>query len=204
QAGREMGVNSIVTGDFLRIGEHLQITIEAIDVDANRLQWRDTINVPAENLLALQTQVAAISRGKLGPALGASELVREMPANPHNEQAYDLYLRSVPISSDPEPNKKAIAMREQPVQLDHGYPPAWLALSLRYYRNGREAGGGLPMLERSDQAAEQALTLDPDSLDAANELALHRAERGDLVRAYKEAEELVRRRPDTAIAHHFL
>src|SRR5262249_21453753 len=80
----------------------------------------------------------------------------------------------------------------------------WQALSLRYYHDGREAGGGEPMLARSDQAAERALGLDPDSLEAANELALHRAERGDLVRAYHEAEELVRRRPDSWVAHHLL
>jgi len=60
------------------------------------------------------------------------------------------------------------------------------------------------MLARSDQAAERALDLHPDSLEAANELALHRAERGDLARAYREAQELVRRRPDSAVAHHLL
>jgi serine/threonine protein kinase/DNA-binding winged helix-turn-helix (wHTH) protein len=204
QAGREMGANSIVTGDFLRVGEQLQITVEAVDVDTNRVRWRDTVNVPAGNLLALQAQIAATSRGKLAPALGASELVREMPANSQNEQAYDLFLRSVSIPYDPEPNKKATAMLERSLQLDPGYPPAWLALSLRYYRDGREAGGGEPMLLRSDDACERALALDPDSLDAANELALHRAERGDLKRAYREAQQLVERRPDSAVAHHLL
>src|SRR6267378_1216266 len=149
-------------------------------------------------------QIAATSRGKLAPALGASELVREMPANPQNEQAYDLFLRSVSIPYDPEPNKKATAMLERSLQLDPGYPPAWLALSLRYYHDGREAGGGEPMLLRSDDACERALALDPDSLDAANELALHRAERGDLKRAYREAQQLVQRRPDSAVAHHLL
>jgi serine/threonine protein kinase len=204
QAGRELGADSVVTGDFVRAGEHLQVTIEAINVETNELRWRDTVNVPAGNLLALQAQIAATSRGKLGPALGASELVREMPVNPHNEQAYDLYLQSVPIPYDPEPNKKAVAMLERSVQLDPGYAPAWLSLSLRYYRDGREAGGGEPKLLQSDRAAERALELDPDSLDAASELALHRSERGDLVRAYREAQDLVRRRPDSAVAHHLL
>jgi serine/threonine protein kinase len=183
-----------------RRAERHRLALEAVDVESNRLLWRDTVNVPSGNLLALQAQIAATTRGKLAPALGASELVREMPANPENEQAYDLYLRSVPIPYDPEPNKKAIAMLEQSVELDRGYSPAWQALSLRYYHDGREAG----VLAHSDQAAERALALDPDSLEAANELALHRAERGDLARAYREAQELVRRRPDSAVAHHLL
>src|SRR5262249_29062191 len=85
QAGRDLGANSVVTGDFLPVGDQLQITIEAVDVETNGLRWRDTVNVPTGNLLALQAQIAAISRGKLAPALGASELVREAPTTPQNE-----------------------------------------------------------------------------------------------------------------------
>src|SRR5581483_11471979 len=94
QVGREMSASHIVTGDFLLVGHQLQITIEAIDVETNGLRWRDTVNVPEGNLLALQAQIAAISRGKLAPALGATELVREAPTTPQNERAYDLYLRT--------------------------------------------------------------------------------------------------------------
>lgn len=204
QAGRDLGVNTVVSGDFLQVGDQLQITMEAVNVDTNFLRWRETFNIPAKNLIALQTQIAAISRGKLGPALGATELVREMPANPQNEQAYDLYVRSISMTYDPAPNKIAIAMLERSVQLDAGFAPAWMSLALRYYHDGREAGGGLPMLLKSDTACERALALDPDSLDAANEVALHQAERGETLRAYREAQELVRRRPDSAVAHHLL
>ena len=35
KAGREMRVNNIVTGHFLKAGDQLQVTLEAIDVDAN-------------------------------------------------------------------------------------------------------------------------------------------------------------------------
>src|SRR5207249_11966119 len=110
-------------------------------------------------------------------------------------------LRSVPSRYSAYPSRKATAMLKRTLQLDPGYPPAWLALSLRYYHGGREAGGGEPMLLRSDDACERALALDPDSLDAANELALHRAEHGDLKRAYGEAQQLVQRRPGSAVAH---
>jgi serine/threonine protein kinase/DNA-binding winged helix-turn-helix (wHTH) protein len=204
QAGRELSASNIVTGDFLLVGQQLQITIEVIDVETNGLRWRDTVNIPAKNLIDLQTQIAAISRGKLAPALGASEFVRVVPTTPQNEQAYDLYLRSMSLSYDPSPNKIAIAMLEQSVQLDGRYPPAWLALSLRYYHDGREAGGGPAMVQKSDEACEHALALDPDSLEAANELALHQVERGDLIPAYRQAQEQLRRHPDSGVAHHLL
>ena len=42
QAGREMRVTDIVTGHYLKEGDQLQITLEAIDVANNRTVWRDT------------------------------------------------------------------------------------------------------------------------------------------------------------------
>jgi serine/threonine protein kinase/DNA-binding winged helix-turn-helix (wHTH) protein len=204
QLGREIGVSSIVTGHFLVAEKNLQVTIEVIDVESNKLRWRDTVNIPAGNLLALQAQMSGVTRGKVAPVLGATELVRTTPANPRNEQAYDLYVRTLPISADPLPNKQALAMLEQSVVLDPDYPPAWEALSLRAYSDSRSGGGGDAMLRRSDYACERALALDPDSIGAASELALHRAERGELVRAYQEADALARRHPDSAVAHHLV
>jgi len=48
-AGREMRVNNIVTGHFLKAGDQLQVTLEAIDVDTNQTVWRDTLNVADQN-----------------------------------------------------------------------------------------------------------------------------------------------------------
>ena len=61
-------------------------------------------------------------------------------------------------------------MLERVVKLDGTYAPAWFALSSRSYADARFGGGGDAMLERSDAAAEQALALDADYVDAAAEL----------------------------------
>jgi len=90
KVGREMGAASIVMGHFFRMNEQLQVTLEALDVESNRLLWRDTLNVPAENLLAMQEHIAALTSGGLAPALGASALITDAPVRPSNEEAYDL------------------------------------------------------------------------------------------------------------------
>jgi len=41
KAGREMRVSNIVTGHFLKAGDELQVTLEAIDVDTNQ-QYGET------------------------------------------------------------------------------------------------------------------------------------------------------------------
>jgi len=204
KAGRELNVSRIVTGHFVLAGEQLQITMEAVDTEENRVLWHDTVNVPANNLLMLQAQVAAMSRGKLATTLGVTDFVTETAPAPTNEEAYELYLRSVALDWDPLPNKQGIDLLRRAVVLDPSYAPAWGALSLRYYRDSRFGGGGPATLQLSDAAAERQLALDPDSPTPVAELALHRTERGELVRAHQQALELLRRRPDNANNHHLL
>jgi eukaryotic-like serine/threonine-protein kinase len=204
KAGQEMRVASIVTGHFLKAGEQLQITLEAVEVENNRLLWRDTLNVPAQNMIAMQEQIAARARGGLAPVLGSSAFTTGTAVRPKNEEAYDLYLRSVPVPNDPAPNKQAIDMLERAVGLDSTYAPAWAALAERYYIDSRYAGGGEAMVKRADAADERALALDPNFIVAGARLTRNRVERGELARAYQEAEDLVRRRPDDAEAHFTL
>ena len=204
QVAHDLSVNRVVTGHFALAGEQLQITMEAVDTDANRILWHDTVNVPANNLLLLQAQIAAMSRGKLAGALGIRDFVKEMEPSPGNEEAYELYLKSLPLEWDPLPNKQGISLLRRSVAIDPSYAPAWGLLSLRYYRDARFAGGGAQVLQLSDAAAERQLALDPDSPEPVAELALHRAERGELVKAHQQALELLRRRPDNANNHHLL
>jgi serine/threonine protein kinase/DNA-binding winged helix-turn-helix (wHTH) protein len=203
KTAQEMQVTTIVTGHFLRIGDQLQITLEAIDVEKNRSLWRDTLNVPAQNLIAMEDQIATKVQVGLASALGASALTGDATSHPNNEEAYDLYLRSSAVPDSPGSDMQAIAMLEKAVGLDPNYAPAWVALGRRYYTEARyesEAGDEV-MMERFQAATERALALDPNSTIAGASLALRHTEQGQLARGYQQAEDLVRRRPDSADAH---
>lgn len=204
KAGREMGVSSVVTGHFLKGGDQLQVTLEAVDVQSNRLLWRDTLDVPAENMIAMQRQVTATAREGLAPVLGSSSFAADSAARPQNEEAYDLYLRSIALSGENVPNQKGITMLERAVELDPKYAPAWYALALRYYYKSQYAGGGEAIMQRSEDADERARALDPDSILAGALLVQIRVERGRLAEAYREATDLVHRRPDSADVHFTL
>ena len=123
-----MHVTDVVTGHFLKEGSQLQITLEAIDIADNRTVWRDTMTVAAPDMIAMRGQITAKVRQGLVPALGAGTDSAEGATRPKNEEAYDLYLRSIAIPHDPAPNKDAIAMLERAVGLDPSYAPAWGAL----------------------------------------------------------------------------
>ena len=95
-------------------------------------------------------------------------------------------------------------MLERAIGLDSTYAPAWAALAERYYFESQLAGGGEVAMQRSAAANERALALDPNFIAAGARLSRNRVERGELVKAYREAEDLVRRRPDNAEAHFTL
>jgi eukaryotic-like serine/threonine-protein kinase len=204
QAGREMRVTDIITGHYLKTGDQLQITLEAVDVENNRALWRDSLSVAALDMIAMRGQITAKVRQGLVPALGVSTEVGENGTRPQNEQAYDLYLRSVSLPHDPAPNREAIAMLERSVAIDPSYAPAWSALGLRYYFDGEYSNGGEAMLQRSEAACERAVALDPNLMSAATQLITGHVDHGELGKAFKEAQSLVSRRPENGEAHFAL
>ena len=204
QAGRDMRVTDIVTGHYLKEGDQLQITVEAVDVANNRTVWRDTLNVGALDMIAMRAQITSKVRQGLLPALGTGENSAEAGTHPRNEEAYDLYLRSVSLPHDSVPNKDAITMPERAVGLDPTYAPAWVALGLRYSYDSHYSSGGEAMFQRSTAAYERARALDPGFSDAIGGLVTNRVERGELARAYRDAKAVVERHPEHAMAHFAL
>ena len=204
QAGREMGVTSIVTGHYLTEGNQLEVTLEAVDVANNRSVWRETISVATSDKIAMREQITSRVRQGLVPVLGGSSASGEAGTRPKSEEAYDLYLRSIAVPHDVAPTRDAIAMLERAVGIDPTYAPAWEALGMRYYWDSAYGDGGETMLNRSDSAFERALALDPNLISAAGALITNQMDRGNIGRAYAQASALVKRRPESASAHFVL
>jgi serine/threonine protein kinase/DNA-binding winged helix-turn-helix (wHTH) protein len=204
RVGNDVKAVSIVTGHFIRERDALQLTLEAIDVRTGRVFWRDLFTVPASSMIEMREQLVARTQGTLAAALGASAFTSDAGTHPVNEEAYDMYLRAAAIPMDTARNRQAIAMLEKSVGLDSNFASSWLILGRRYYLEGRYANGGRPMMEHFDTSVARALALDPNYVAAGANLTLIRLERGDLANALQESEDLVRRRPDSADAHHIL
>ncbi len=205
QAGRDMGVTSVVTGHYLTEGDQLGITLEAVDVANNRSIWRDTISVAASDKISMREQITSRVRQGLVPVLGGFSVSGDTAGTrPKSEEAYDLYLRSIAVPHDVAPNKDAFAMLERAVGIDPTYAPAWEALGIRYYYNSAYADGGELMLKRSDSALDRALALDPDLISASSYLITLQTDRGNTAHAYAEAVASVNRHPTNAMAHFAL
>ncbi len=201
RAGREVRAANVLTGHFLKQGNQVMITLEAIAVDDNRLKWQTSVTAPADDLTAVQAQISAQMRQGLLPALGVAGGFLDTGTRPKDPAAYDLYLHAIALPHDPAPNKDAIAVLERVVQLDPNYAPAWEMLGLRTYYDAEYGEGGEAMFQRSDKAYQTALELDANRMVSASQLIANQVGRGELAKAYQAAEALLKRRPDSAQAH---
>ncbi len=203
QAGKDMHVGRIVMGHYQKIRAQLQLTMQAVDVADNRVLWQETMSVPAEDLVAMREQVTSKVRQALIPALGANEATGDSGTRPTNEEAYDLYLRSVALAHDGDQNKEAIRMLERSVGLEATFAPAWSALGKRYYYD-EEYGGGTGTMSRTIPTLRRALTLDPNLEDAAAQIVSVDTDSGKLPEAYHAARAMIDKRPQSGFAHFSL
>jgi serine/threonine protein kinase len=204
KVGHELRVKSVLTGHYMKQGKRLRVSLEAVDATSDRVVWQTNLESTDQDLIALQQQLATQVRQGLLPILGAANGFLETSTRPKSQEAYDLYLRSTAVSHDPVPNKEAIKMLERVQQMDPTYAPAVEALALRYYYDATYSNGGEELFQRSNEACERALSLDPNRMIAASQLITNRVERGELGKAYEAATALVKRRPESALAHFAL
>jgi tetratricopeptide (TPR) repeat protein len=202
QAGHELHVAAVVTGHFMRQGNHLMVTLQSVDVGTNSVTWQSQpVTAPSQDFIALQEGLKKQVKTGLLPSLNAGNEYLETSTPPKNQESYDLYLRSAAIPHDEKPNKEAIVMLERAVGMDATYAPAWQALGIRYYYDSLYSSGGEETFQKSNTSYERALALDPNLVFAMGQLITNRVERGELSKAYTEALALVKRRPQSAQAH---
>ena len=201
KVGRDLRVATVLTGHFIKQDENLRVTLEAIDVRDNRLIWQSSFTAPSQDLIALQSNMAAQLRQGLLPSLGVTSVTVAGGTRPKDPEAYDLYLHALALPHDPGPNKDAIAVLQSVVKMDPDYAPAWQELGVRAYYDATYSNGGETMFQLSNSACERAVALDPNLVVASGQLITNRVERGELPKAYAAAQALVKRRPDSAQAH---
>ena len=200
KAGEEVRAENVVTGQYFSEGDALHLTLEAIRVEDNSILWRDSLTAEANDLLSLREQVGLRVQEGLLPKLGVGILGESEGTRPTNQEAYELYLQSLVMSTDAGPNKEAIKLLERAVELDPDYAPAWERLSMRHAYDGHYAGVGESAFRKAEAASNRALELDPELMTAARNEVVYQVEMADLFGAYDTAAALVERRPDSSAA----
>src|SRR5712691_5072527 len=57
EAGREMGVDAVLTASFLRAGERIRVTAQLLDVRIGEILWSDRIDSDARDIISVQDAI---------------------------------------------------------------------------------------------------------------------------------------------------
>jgi TolB-like protein len=200
-AGQELRVNKVVTGQYLREGDLWHITLELVDVDQDKVTWRESFEVQVTTPIEMQERLSQAVRERLLPALGSVPTSRPA-ATARNPQAYELFLRALAIPRDDAKfNKQAIQMLDQVTQLDPQYAAGWYQLGVRYYDDVSYLGGDDAEYQRAIEYHERAIALDPDFVQAQRGLAIMKVESHQPAAAWQQARLLLRKWPNDSDAH---
>jgi TolB-like protein/DNA-binding winged helix-turn-helix (wHTH) protein/Tfp pilus assembly protein PilF len=202
---RELGVDALVEGAVLRSGDRIRVSVQLIDAAADRQIWSDSYDRRVGDILTLQGEVARSIAGAIRVRLTSQQRSAFSLSRPVNPEAYEFYVRGRlywnKVTADG--SRKAIADFEKALSYDPKFALAYAGLADAYA--GLPVSTGTPAedaLEKAKQAAEQALAIDPDLVEAVNVLA----EVAEYSWNWPEAERLFQRvfelNPSYAQAYH--
>lgn len=198
--GRELQVETILSGSYLKAGDLFRVNVQLIDVLQNEILWQERIDLKFDNVLVLQDKICEeLIRGlKLNVTTNEQEaLKRDEPRNP---MAYEFYLRGLDAGHTSEEYRKAVEMLEASVGLEPGYAPAWAALAGRYI-NGRGYLNDDTMFGKAEIAAKRAIELNPQLPAGYFWLAVYYGEKGDLKNALAVCKQLLQAAPNSEYAY---
>jgi serine/threonine-protein kinase len=172
EAGRELGVATVLSGSVRRSGDRLRVSAQLASVEEGFEIWSDTYDRKMADVFEVQEEIAGAIAQALQVTLAAPEERPERPAP--DVQAYDLYLRGRFAWHQRTGATLAEAMRyfEQAAARDPGFARAWAGLAdtctlLPMYTDA-EPG---PFWKKAKEAARRAIALDDTLADAHTSLA---------------------------------
>jgi adenylate cyclase len=165
--GEKLNVAHILQGSVRKSGEKVRISAQLIQAADGSHLWSETYDRTLDDIFVVQDDIAGevVQALKL-TLLGPTPVPRSMPVD---SEAYNLALQGR-FFSDRRSRKdleRAVEYFQRSRERDPGYAPAWAGLSEAYARQAD--GGFVPVADgyrRAREAAEKALALDPQLVDA--------------------------------------
>lgn len=158
--GRNLGVRYVLLGSVRRSGDHVRVTGQLIETETAAHVWADRYDGTVGDIFTLQDELTMSVIGGVEPSLRKAEVERVRRKRPDNLDAYDLFLRALPLASTAisEDADKALDFLNEALRLEPNYAAvhgllAWCH-EQRYLRGGLHAGARHAALVHANAAIE--------------------------------------------------
>lgn len=195
RVGRELGVRYVLEGGLQHDGSQMRINVQLIDALSGAHVWAQQYDRPADDDLAVQTELVTTLAAELRPQL-VNAVKRAMEARPAQPAtAWQLYMQSTWM---PGGGRNSLAWERERVQLatralaldpNLGQADSVLADKLAYLANVDPSSDTEEARARAALHARRALELAPDDADVMFNVSIHHWHAGHM----KEAIEATRR-----------
>jgi serine/threonine-protein kinase len=168
EIARELGVDVVLEGTVLRVGDEVRITVQLVDAAADAPLWAESYDRPLVNVLTLLGEVARAIASAVHATLTPQEVARLTRRTPVDPAVHEAYLRGRFLW-----NQRGTALRlaveqfERAAAREPAYAPAHAGLADSYALLGFY-GYEAPheVMPRAKTAARRALALDDTLAEA--------------------------------------
>jgi pentatricopeptide repeat protein len=207
EIGRRLGVDAVIEGTVRRAGDRLRVTAQLVSVADGLTMWSETYDAQANDVFAVQDQIAQAIASAIRPRLGRSvETFSSESRGTSNLAAWDSYIRGRHFWNDrgAENLRRAISYFDAAIETDPNFARAHAARAIAYallpeYTDSPPANSSAITYA----SAQRALTLDPRLAEAHTAIGLasvHDWHYASAEEAYRKAIEL---EPQYSTAHQW-
>lgn len=173
--GKALGVDYLIEGSVRKEADKVRITTQLVQVSDGFHVWSETYDRKLNEIFVIQDEIAHAISDALKVSFGGGENGANTANKTDNMAAYDLYLKA----RDAHKHRhipKALEYAEKVTEAEPDFAPGWavyaqalaLAPNWIYFDEPMESAGAYA---KAFIAAQKALILDPNSIEALGALA---------------------------------
>ena len=183
EIGRALGARYLLTGSARGDGGNLRVSVQLVNAVTGQHLWSRRYDRTYESVFEVQDDIARNVAGALAIQLKQAEQGRTANKPTRNLEAYDYVLRGWSLLHKNERSEifQAREMFENAVQLDPNYADALAGLGFAHRLLGEQGHVefAAESLERAEALALEALSIEPDNVEARGILASVHRHRGE-------------------------
>ncbi len=175
--GRELGVDSLLTGQIQRVSEGIRVTVQLVRIRDGSVVWAEKFDEHFTGIFAVQDSISEQVAAALALKLSGEEQMRVTRHRTEHPEAYQAYLKGRYYSTKWTESgwRKGIQYFHQAIEADPDYAPAYAGLAEAYYIVSNLYLPPREAIPKAKDAAMKALAVDDSLAEAHTSMALVRA-----------------------------